>query len=230
VAEPCLSLADHRSLAAEASGGSSSEPVYRAFLRVIASELLRGDVLDFGAGKGLLTERIWRFGRFTSLTATDLMQRPNGLPSEIHWIASDLNERSELPGATLDVVLACEILEHLENPRAVAREWFRVLRPGGTLVLSTPNNETWRALIALCFRGHFVAFGDRSYPAHITALLRRDLTRILKEAGFVPPKFLYTNDGGIPRFPKVTWQTISGGLLRGVRFSDNLLAVARKPS
>jgi 2-polyprenyl-3-methyl-5-hydroxy-6-metoxy-1,4-benzoquinol methylase len=222
-------LTDHRRLASIASGGAGIEPVYAAFLRLILTNDLRGTVLDFGAGVGILTERIWRLGRFTTLTGADLMTRPAGMPADVRWNSCDLNESTPFSSAAFDVILAPEIIEHLENPRAVARECFRLLRPGGTLALSTPNNESWRALIALVFRGHFVSFGDASYPAHITALLRRDIARILHEAGFTPPRFSFTDRGSLPMFTGITWQALSAGILRGLRYSDNLLAVAAKP-
>ena len=43
-----------------------------------------------------------------------------------------------------------------------------------------------------------------------------------------PPQFYFMNEGGVPACPIVTWQKVKLGLLRGVRFSDNLLAVATK--
>jgi 2-polyprenyl-3-methyl-5-hydroxy-6-metoxy-1,4-benzoquinol methylase len=122
------------------------------------------------------------------------------------------------------------VIEHLENPRQVAREWFRILKPGGTLILSTPNNESIRSLMALLVRGHYVAFLDSCYPAHITALLRKDLVRILTEAGFSDVRFHFTDHGGLPKLPAVSWQQVSWGLLNGCRFSDNVIATARVPS
>ncbi len=222
-------LTDHRRLASIASGGTSDEPVYAAFLRLILTYDLGGAVLDYGAGAGVLTERLWSLGRFTSITGVDLMTRPTGMPQDVNWVSCDLNEPTPLSTAAYDVIVAPEIIEHLENPRAVIREWFRLLKCGGTLALSTPNNESWRALIALIFRGHFVSFGDANYPAHITALLRRDIARMLQEAGFAPPRFSFTDHGGFPKLPSLTWQTLSAGVLRGLRYSDNLLAVAAKP-
>ena len=118
----------------------------------------------------------------------------------------------------------------LQNPSCceVAREWHRILKLGGTLILSTPNNESIRSLVALVARGHYVAFGDDSYPAHITALLRKDIVRILTEAGFSDVRLHFTNSGGVPKFPVVKWQQISFGLLKGCRFSDNMIATAIK--
>jgi 2-polyprenyl-3-methyl-5-hydroxy-6-metoxy-1,4-benzoquinol methylase len=217
-----------RQLASVASQGISSEPVYGTFEQVLIKLDLKGDILDFGAGTGNLTRRLQALGCFNSITAIDLMQRPDGIDESIQWMSWDLNEASNLSDRTFDVIVSSEVIEHLENPRAVAREWFRLLRPGGTLVFSTPNNESWRALIALLFRGHFVYFSDSCYPAHITALLRKDIERILTEAGFSMPDFIFTNMGGIPKIPQLYWQTLSGGMLKGLRYSDNVLAIAQR--
>jgi len=121
------------------------------------------------------------------------------------------------------------VIEHLENPRAVAREWFRLLRPGGYLVYSTPNNESWRSLLSLATRGYFVAFGPTNYPAHITPMLGIDLKRVLTEAGFDEIEFRYTNHGALPKITAVTWGQVSGGLLKGKRFSDNVIVCGHKP-
>lgn len=221
-------LHNQRHLASVASSGISGEPVYRTFEQLLTQLDLKGDILDFGAGTGNLSGRLVGLGRFNSITAVDLMQRPDGIDESIKWMAWDLNNAIAISDHSFDVIVSAEVIEHLENPRAVAREWFRLLRPGGTLIFSTPNNESWRSLVALVLRGHFVGFSDTCYPAHITALLRKDIERILREAGFSGTKFVFTNVGGIPKIPQLQWQTLSGGLLKGLRYSDNLLAIAHK--
>ncbi len=223
------SLKAQRQFASDVSGGRSSQPIYTAFEQVLVQLDLKGDLLDFGAGTGNLTKRLQTLNRFSSIAGIDIMQCPVDIDNSIRWITWDLNDKIHLPNQSFDVIVSAEVIEHLENPRAVAREWFQLLRPGGTLIFSTPNNESWRSLIALLLRGHFVAFSDTCYLAHITALLRKDIQRILSEANFSPPKFVFTNVGGIPNFPKLQWQTFSGGLLKGIRYSDNLLAIAHKP-
>jgi len=217
-----------RKLASVASGGISNEAVYTAFEQILTQLDLKGEILDFGAGTGNLTQRFQALGRFSRITAVDLMLRPDEIDESIQWISSDLNEAIDIPAQSFDVIVSAEVIEHLENPRAIAREWFRLLRPGGILVFSTPNNESWRSLVTLLLQGHFVYFSDTCYPAHITALLRKDIDRILSETGFSKPKFVFTNVGGIPKLPWLHWQTVSGGLLRGLRYSDNLLAIAHK--
>jgi hypothetical protein len=40
--------------------------------------------------------------------------------------------------------------------------------------------------------------------------------------------FAYTGDGGIPKIPRISWQAVSFGLLKGRLFSDNVGMVTRK--
>lgn len=225
--KPLPNLEEQRLRAAEASGGTSSNVIYDRIIEIIQA-YLRGRALDYGAGIGNLTRRLYALGRFEQVAGTDILPRPNDLPAEIPWHSVDLNRRDAIPSASFDAVIAAEVIEHLENPREVAREWYRLLKPGGTLILSTPNNESIRSLIALLVRGHYVAFDDSCYPAHITALLRKDLARILNEAGFSGVRFEFTNQGGIPKLPVVNWQQVSFGVLKGLRFSDNVIAIAVK--
>jgi 2-polyprenyl-3-methyl-5-hydroxy-6-metoxy-1,4-benzoquinol methylase len=230
VRTPLLTLEEQRRQAAEASGGISSEVIYDRILKVIGDYDLRGRALDYGAGIGNFTRKLSASGRFEQIDGADILPRPENLPNAIAWHRLDLNDAHSIPAGSFDVVIAAEVIEHLENPRQVAREWFRILKPGGTLILSTPNNESIRSLMALLVRGHYVAFLDSGYPAHITALLRKDLVRILGEAGFSDVGFHFTNYGGLPKLPAVSWQQVSLGLLKGCRFSDNVIATAKAPA
>jgi len=169
-----VTLKEQRLQAAESSGGISSEVIYDRILKVIGDYHLRGRALDYGAGIGNFTRKLSASGRFEQIDGADILPRPENLPSAILWHRLDLNDADAIPEASFDVVIAAEVIEHLENPRQVAREWFRILKPGGTLILSTPNNESIRSLMALLVRGHYVAFLDSCYPAHITALLRKE--------------------------------------------------------
>jgi 2-polyprenyl-3-methyl-5-hydroxy-6-metoxy-1,4-benzoquinol methylase len=224
-----IDIHEHRVRAAECSGGISSNSIYAMIERVALARNLRGRVLDYGAGVGHLTRRLLALERFDAVAAADIMPAPTDLSPAVEWIEQDLNAPLPNHENVFDVVVAAEVIEHLENPRFMIREIFRLLRPGGVALITTPNNESWRSLLALLIRGNYAGFGELSYPAHITPLLRRDFTRACREAGFLNPQFYFSNEGGIPGKPVFTWQQASFGLLKGMRFSDNFMAVASKP-
>lgn len=52
----------------------------------------------------------------------------------------------DFPDASFDKVLCSEVIEHIPDAAQALREMRRVLRPGGSLVLSTPNKGSWYGL------------------------------------------------------------------------------------
>ena len=221
-----MDLTASRRRASELSGGISSEPIKSLIMRVLERERAAGSLLDYGAGTGELLGRLHASSRFDSLAGADLFARPASLPQPIDWHQHDLNEPVQI-ARRFDTVVCSETIEHLENPRHVFRSLRQLVRPGGLVVLTMPNQESIRSYAGLIFAGHFTHFLGACYPAHITALLRLDLARLCAEAGFAEPAFYFTDDGAIPKMARVHWQWISFGLLRGRLFSDNLCMVTR---
>ena len=209
-------LEEKRMQAAQASGGTSSGPILEAASRLLTHCGAKGELLEFGAGTGDFLKHLLACGFPGRMTGTDLLPRPGLLPEEVVWIQADLNHPLvSVPDDSFDVIVSTEVIEHLENPRAMIREFWRLLRPGGKVILTTPNQESLRSLLALLFSGHYAAFQDSCYPAHITALLRKDLRRIFAEAGFQGLEFSYTDHGYIPKWTRRTFQQMSAGVLRG---------------
>src|SRR5207302_7081240 len=52
------------------------------------------------------------------------------------------------PADHFDMVISRSVVEHLEDPKRVFREFYRVLRPGGKVIIITPNKYDYVSLIA----------------------------------------------------------------------------------
>jgi SAM-dependent methyltransferase len=96
------------------------------------------------------------------------------VPSDACWPLED---------ASFDVVWAGEVIEHVADTAGWLSEIRRVLRPGGRLLLSTPDHGPLSILrMALwppAFEEHFDPMAD-----HLRFYTRRTLTRLLEEFGF----------------------------------------------
>jgi SAM-dependent methyltransferase len=93
-----------------------------------------------------------------------------------------------------DVVIMSELIEHLVDTDSALDEVFRVLKPGGSLLLSTPNLAAWynRGLVALgvqpvfsevSLRGVYGRPG-RQVAGHLHLFTRRALVELLAARGF----------------------------------------------
>ena len=210
---------------ARATGGTSGAPIYEMVARVVkARHAGGGRVLDVGCGTGVLWGHLR--DQFDAYGGSDVV-RYEGFPEGGEFRAVDMDTgRAPWDDGCADAVVAVETIEHVENPRAFVRELARLARPGGLVVVTTPNQLSWLSLLTLATKGHFNAFAEAPglYPAHITALLEIDLLRIARECGLADAAIHYTDSGRLPGTGR-HWPRPFGGR----RFSDNLLMVARKP-
>lgn len=64
---------------------------------------------------------------------------------------ADLSKKIPFPSNYFDLVVSTEVLEHLSDPDTFLREIFRVLKPNGKLLLTTPNLSSWFNRILFMF-------------------------------------------------------------------------------
>lgn len=95
-----------------------------------------GYLLDAPAGTGALAIRLRDIGY--EVVCCDI--NPSMFAADGTEIRKcDLNQPLPYPSESFDFVTCIEGLEHLENPYNAIREFFRILKPGGKLILSLPN-------------------------------------------------------------------------------------------
>lgn len=225
------SLEQARLEAAVRSGGTSSGVIHNtALAQALRAQPDPRDVLDFGSGVGGFLPDLAAAFPNARLFGVDIMARPVGLDASVGWEEADLNQATPFPDQSFDLIFTVEVIEHLENPRHVMRELHRLLRPGGVLILTTPNPTSVRSVVQMALRGHFALFDDANYPAHIMAVTPVELRRIASEVGYKELRLFFTDRGHIPKFLRWTWQEVPllGPLMKGARFSDNYGAVLRK--
>lgn len=103
-------------------------------------------------------------------------------------------DRFPYPDGHFATVLCCELIEHLAaDPMHMMSEINRVLRPGGWLVLTTPNAASLRAVAAILqgyHPGFFPAYlrppapGAQPEPRHSREYTPKEIARLLLDAGF----------------------------------------------
>lgn len=141
-------------------------------------------LLDLAAGTGAMALRMHDLG--FKVEATDYVPENFKLDA-IPFTQADLNEHFSLAYAQrFRAIIASEIIEHLENPRHFARECFKLLEPGGRLILSTPNVESTGSKALFVRSGSFMWFRDQDYDdqGHITPLTQWQIHKAFSEAGF----------------------------------------------
>lgn len=210
---------------ARLSRGTSGGAIYEMVAAALAARRAGGDLLDVGCGTG----QLWSYVRdqFASYTGVDVV-RYDGFPADGRFLEIDGEAGAlPLPDASFDVVAAVETIEHIDGPRRFVSDLVRLVRPGGWLAITTPNQRSLHSLLSLLLRGYFAAFaeGPGLYPTHLTALLELDLLRIARENDLADAQIVYTNRGRIPLTAR-HWPRIA----RGRPYSDNLMLIARKPA
>ncbi len=159
---------------------NTSNPIARALMRGFTgavTDLYLGtgadSVLEVGCGEGHLADHLVKRRRPARFEACDVALRPApGLDPHIVLREASIYELP-YPDASFDLVVCCEVLEHLADPAAGLAELARVARR--QVLLSTPWEPVWRLLNIA--RGRYLgALGNT--PGHVQHFSRRALVEL----------------------------------------------------
>lgn len=123
----------------------------------VAEALLRetglgAAVLEIGGGAAEFSQRLRNMGH--QVTFVDLSQSNVTRAAELGFVAHQLDLNLGLPpiaDSSFDVVVMLEIIEHVVAVEQLLKEVHRVLKPGGSLILSTPNFAYWPNRLRILF-------------------------------------------------------------------------------
>lgn len=164
------------------------DELFRA--RILARIKPEHDVLDLGAGAGIVSQMNFR-GKVKRICGVDpdprVLENPYLDDAKI-----GTGESIPYPDASFDIVFADNVLEHLPEPQTVFLEVARVLRPGGIFLAKTPNSWHYMPLIARLTPHGFHRFVNRlrgraevdTFPTKYRANSRPMVLNLAAQTGF----------------------------------------------
>ncbi len=153
-------------------------------------------VLDVGCGEGAFAAELARAGAqvIGIDVAEEPLRRARLRDPSLDLRLLDADGPWGLPDASFDVVWAGEVIEHVVDTARWLSELRRVLRSGGTLLLSTPAHERaarlWLAFSERAFAQHFDPRSD-----HLRFYSRATLSALICEFGFESVSVVPTRGG-----------------------------------
>jgi 2-polyprenyl-3-methyl-5-hydroxy-6-metoxy-1,4-benzoquinol methylase len=164
------------------------ERIYQQITRRV-----HGEVLDIGTGDGYKLFNILKGcakGLVRNVTALDpspLAEQATDMlrPFRVRVMRKDWTDFSRTNTGQFDTILCFEVLEHLDDQEKFLNELKRMLKPGGTLICSTPNRPVYRLSCRIS--------GETPDPTHVKELDFSQLRSLMKRvfsrteyAGFFP--------------------------------------------
>ena len=137
-----------------------------------------GRVLDVGCATGVFLDGMraegWKaYGVDTSPWASQYARER----LQLDVLTGEVADAS-FPDGHFHLVTLWDVLEHVHDPRATLLETARILRPGGLLVMTLPNLDSWEASL---FGPNWVGW---DVPRHLHLFPKTTLDRLLRETGF----------------------------------------------
>jgi len=151
------------------------------------SQKVTGEILDIGSADGYFTRRILAFTKAKKITGIDVLKssvdyassRYKGLRSLVFKVGDAMNLK--FPANKFAAVYILEALEHVLDARIVLKEIYRVLKPGGYMIVLVPS-ENW--LFKLGWPIWLKTRGRIWHDTHLNFFDGSKLPQLVKKVGF----------------------------------------------
>lgn len=145
--------------------------------RLLPRQASRLACLEVGCGTGAISQAIAPLvGQLTVSDLSEKLARRVGERLHVDWRKQDACALAAADGS-FDLVISSECIEHTPAPRQALREMARVLRPGGILIVTSPNKLWYPALWAAS------ALRIRKFAGNEVWLFPWEAARVLKQGG-----------------------------------------------
>ncbi len=145
-------------------------------------------ILDLGCGTGFICQKAIREGAVLAVGVDLLEPLFSQSPEASGWrfLRADLNEPQVIKelGEIFDLILAFDIIEHLESPYRFLRTCSDLLSKDGVLIMTTPNLMSWERFLK---PNRWSGIMD---PQHKVLFTKYSLNFLLHRCGFSKGKFL----------------------------------------
>ncbi|HZG53142.1 MAG TPA: methyltransferase domain-containing protein [Pyrinomonadaceae bacterium] len=183
---PLTETAPPRERGADAEIGRAAVPlaheaIHETVAQVLAAQAARGLLLDVPAGEGALAARL--AGAGFAVRCCDLYPQIFRLPG-VEIKGGDLSATLPYEDESFDFITCVEGLEHIENPQQAVREFARLLRAGGQLVVTVPNILNIEERLKWLLHG---------YTSHFKPISREALARVRAQHGALEEMALHIN-------------------------------------
>lgn len=156
-------------------------------------DISRGKLLDVGCADGTTAVYIAKQYPKIEVYGMDYFDKVIKYAKKIHpeveFLHGDAHKIPFKP-KTFDVVVATEVLEHLENPKQALSEIHRVLKPGGILIIGQDTDSLLFRIIWWFWSRWKGSVWDNS---HISCVTPNILMKNVKKSGFRIKKFEFIN-------------------------------------
>ena len=175
-------VGEHACVKAYRKDHDNEQTINLAVLDILGLDLRKKIVADIGCGAGLFLDRI------ANVAEECIAIEP--CESYYSWLNNKYRymDRSELASDdSTDIAVSFDVIEHVENPISFLKEIYRMLKPGGFVVIGTPNLNNFLMKICPYYKNYWYRTQHNYY------FNWKSLEHYFEKAGFTVVSAIYKN-------------------------------------
>lgn len=150
-------------------------------------------IVDFGCGAGQLIHKLEKINPSSHYVGLDVSDecinrnKKKFKKHEFHLII----DGGKLPfkNNSVEYIISADSIEHVYDTDLAFKEFTRVLKPGGKIIITTPYHGFFKNLVIILTNNFDLSFDPLSY--HIRFFTKSSLTKCLTNVGLIPVKYDY---------------------------------------